>query len=84
MPTIVFYEVNETAITPDTFPGLTDAEGIIFDYINDQGAASLKGVVRQSRNMGYSRLETSYAIGRLVTKNLITRRNLTVELDEDI
>ena len=82
MPTIVFYEINETATMPGTFPELADAEGVIFDYINEQGAASIKGVVRQSRNHGYSQLETSNAIARLVAKNLITRRNLTVEMDE--
>lgn len=82
MPTIAFYEVNETATAPGAFPELSDAEGIIFDYINDQGAASLKGVVRQSRNHGYSQFETSGAIARLVDKKLIIRRSLTVEMDE--
>jgi len=82
MPTITFYEVNETTTAPDTFPELDGAEGVIFDYVNDQGAASVKGVIRQSRKHGYSRPVTSVAISRLEGNNLITRRNLTVEMDE--
>ena len=84
MPVITFYEVNETATAPGTFPELFDAEEVIFDYINNQGAASQRGVIRQSRNQGYSQAETNAAMGRLTSKNLITRRNLTVELDEPL
>lgn len=84
MPVITFYEVNEAATVPSRFPKLSDIEGVIFDYINDQGAASLRSVVRQSRSQGYSQAETATVITSLVSKNLITRRNLKVELDESL
>ena len=82
MPVITFYEVNETATAPGAFPELTGAEGVIFDYINDQGAASQKGAFRIARNEGYSQGETAKAIGSLVNRGILSRRNLTVETDE--
>ena len=82
MPTITFYEVNETTTAPDTFPELDGAEGVIFDYVNDQGAASQKGAFRIARNEGYSQGETARAIGSLVNRDILSRRNLTVETDE--
>jgi len=82
MPVIMFYEVNETATAPGVFPELTEVEGIIFDYINDQGAASQKGAIRIARNGGYSQAETAKAISSLVSRSILSRRNLTVETDE--
>jgi len=82
MPVITFYEVNETATAPGTFPELAGAEGVIFDYISDQGAASQKGAFRIARNQGYTQAETVKALYNLRSKRLLTIRNLTVETDE--
>ncbi len=82
MPIVTFYEVNETATAPSTLPVLSEVEGVIFDYINNQGAASQKGAFRIARTQGYSQAETVRAIGSLVNKGVLSRRNLTVEMDE--
>ena len=82
MPVITFYEVNETDTAPDTFPRLTDAEEVIFNYVNNQGAASQKGAFRIARSQGYSQAATSRAISGLVGRGVLSRRNLTVEMDE--
>ena len=82
MPVITFYEVNETDTAPDAFPELTDAEEVIFDYINNQGAASQKGAFRIARSQGYSQAVTARAMGGLVSRGILSRRNLTVETDE--
>ena len=81
MPIITFYEVNQETST-DILPSPNSAETVMFDYINDQGAASTKGVYRQARSHGYSAAEASKAMGTLISKNLVTRRNVTVEMDE--
>ena len=82
MPIITFYEVNETATAPSPFPDLTEVEEVIFDYINNQGAASQKGAFRIARSQGYSQAVTARAIGGLVSRGILSRRNLTVEMDE--
>jgi len=47
-----------------------------------EGAASQKGTFRIARTQGYSQADTARAIGSLVSKGILSRRNLTVETDE--
>ncbi len=82
MPVIRFYEVNETVTTPGTFPELTEVEGVIFDYISEQDAASQRGAFRIARGEGYSQGETARAITSLVNRSILIKRDLTVETDE--
>ena len=79
MPVITFYEVD---LSTTSLSELSEIEGIIFDYVNNQGAASQKGAFRIARNEGYSQGETARAISSLVGRGVLSRRNLTVEMDE--
>ena len=79
MPIITFYEID---LSTTSLPKLSEVEGVIFDYINDQGAASQRGAFRIARNEGYSQGKTAAAIGSLVNRGILSRRNLTVEMDE--
>lgn len=82
MPVITFYEIDTNC--PSSLNQLSDVEGTIFDYINNQGAASQKGTFRIARSHGFSQAETARAISQLVYRGLIARRNVTVEHDEDL
>ncbi len=82
MPVIVFYEINEIWRQTGMHSDLAEIEGVIFDFIIEQEAASAKGVYRHSRNHGHSQADTSHALGQLINKGVITRRNITVEHDE--
>ena len=75
---IVFYEINQDA--PSRLPVLNEIEEQIFDYLNDEGAASKKSITRQHQQTKSFAIDN--ALGTLIDKHLITRRNVTTEHDE--
>ena len=76
--TIAFYEVNQEASA--ILPQLDEVEEIVFDYINNEGAATESAIIHSVRDLLPSQVRS--AIGSLRNKDLIERRNVTLESGE--
>jgi len=75
---ITFYEVKQDVSS--ILPQLGNVEEIVFDYINNEGAATESSIIHSDRDFSPSQIRS--AIGSLQDKGLIERRNVTMESDE--
>ena len=72
MKTLVFYEVNESAL--HQFP-LGTNESWVYDAINNLGAATLRRLAKEIP--GLTNSEINKALGVLLNHEMITRRTLS-------
>jgi hypothetical protein len=75
---ITFFEVKQDVSS--VLPQLGNVEELVFDYINNRGAATESSIIHSERDFSPSQIRS--AIGSLLGKGLIERRNVTVEPDE--
>ena len=75
---ISFYEIVQNP--PYRLPELNETEEAIFDSLNEEGAASVKAIVRGLPQ--YKAFAIREALDALLNKNLVEFRIVTIEHDE--
>jgi len=80
MKTLIFYEVNELGPLSLKLPKLTENASIVFDTINNLGAATERRL--QRRLPGLSAQEIRNALNELREEHLIIRRTLEADIND--